>query len=168
MLDPHSSATTSSPCARLASRGLDVTDRARSSSPRSRAQRRRLIPQLEGAQARAEHRRATKWRGPSGRASTPSPSTKRARRATQKIKQLEIELEAVERQRTLHARDAAQPAARERAGGQERRRQRRGAHVGRAASVRLRAEGALGPRARSSASSTSSAPPRSPARASRC
>ena len=63
---------------------------------------------------------------------------------------------------------AAQPAARERAGRRERRRQRGGPPPGRAAVVRLRAEGALGPRARRSASSTSSARRRCRARDSRC
>ncbi len=111
---------------------------------------------------------ATKWRGPSARGSTPGRSSKPTSSAHRSIKQLEIELDAVEHAAQPAAGDHPEPAARQRAGRQERRRQRGRAHLGRAAAFDFEPQAALGSRARSSASSTSSARPRSRARVSRC
>ena len=65
----------------------------------------------------------------------------------QQIVQLEAELDEVEQQRTALLHDAAEPAARERAGRRVRRGQSGSPAPWRPAGVRLRAETALGPRA---------------------
>ena len=64
-------ATTSRRSAPASATAVSIPTRRSRSSPRSRRRRRRLIPELEGSEAAAEHRRATRSRAPSGRASTP-------------------------------------------------------------------------------------------------
>ena len=96
------------------------------------ARRRRLIPELEGLEARSERgRRRGRARQATGQDASAIFAANKAR--AQQIRQLEIELDQVEQQRTGAADDAAQPAARERAGRDERRGQRRSAAARRAA-----------------------------------
>ena len=117
-----------------------------SSSRRAESHRRRLDPADRGAQARAEHGRR---RGRAREAAGPGrqASYEASKQREQKIKQLEVELEAAERQRTMllemlpNLPHASVPVGKSAADNVGR------AHVGRAAPVRLRAEGALGSRA---------------------
>ena len=81
-----------------ANRGLDPTAELEQLAG-FEAHRRRLIPRARGAEARAEHRRRTRWRGPSARASTPRTIFEANKARGQQIKQLEIELDGIESQR---------------------------------------------------------------------
>ena len=85
-------------------------------------------PGARGAEARAEHgRRRSRARQATGR--TRADLRSEPARA-QQIKQLEIELDAVEHQRDGAPDDPAEPAARQRPGRQERGRQRGSARAG--------------------------------------
>ena len=127
-----------------ANRGLDLTTELEQLAG-FEAHRRRLIPQLESLKreqntASDEVARAKRQ----GLDARPIFEANKAR--SQKIKQLEIELDGVESPAQPADDRAAQPAARLGAGREERRRQRGRPHLGRAADVRLRAAGALGSR----------------------
>ena len=126
---PHSSAITSTQVRTgLRNRGLDP-DKALEEIATLETARRRLIPEVEGLKRQQntsgdEIARAKRQ----GLDTAPVQEANRAR--AQQIKQLGIQLDAIEQQRDARAARAAEPAARERAGGQERRRQRRSAPRG--------------------------------------
>ena len=84
----------------MANRGLDVTAELQQLAT-AESHRRRLIPQIEGLEARAEHvgRPGGARQAPGRR--TPQHLFEASKQRSQKIKQLEVELEAAERQRTM-------------------------------------------------------------------
>ena len=130
----------------LRSRGLDP-DKALEEIATLETARRRIIPELEGLKrlqntSGDEIARAKRQ----GKDTTPIQEANRAR--AQQIKQLGIQLDSIEHQREVAAADAAEPAPCHGADRQECGRQPRGAPPRRAAGVRLRPEGALGPRSR--------------------
>ena len=94
--------------------------------------RRRLIPELEGLK-REQNAAGDEVARAKRQGKDASAIFDANRQRAQQIRQLGIELDQVEQQRSTHSDVAAQPAARERAGRQERSRQRRRAHLGRAA-----------------------------------
>ena len=150
----------------MANRGLNVTTELQQLAT-AESHRRRLIPQIEGLK-REQNSSGDEVARAKRQGQDAKHLFEASKMRAQKIKQLEVELDGAERQRTMLLESLPEPAACERAGRQDRRRQRGGADVGRTASLRLRGEGALGISGRSSASSTSSAPRKSPAHASRC
>ena len=105
--------------------------------------RRRLIPELEGLK-REQNAAGDEVARAKRQGKDASAIFEANRQRAQQIRQLEIELDQVEQQRTnlLMALPNLPHASVPRR--QERERQRRGAHVGRAESVRFRAAGALG------------------------
>ena len=121
-------ATDSTTCAaRLQTRGADL-DADSSSSPRSTRDRRRLIPEVEGL--KREQNAAGEEVARAKRQGHDAAALLEANKARgERIKQLDAELEAIEQQRTDACWCAAEPAARERAGGDERRGQRRSPHA---------------------------------------
>ena len=128
----------------LRSRGLDPRPRCRSWR-RSRPRRRRIIPEVEGLKRQqntaGERGGARQARG---RGRTALLEGNKAARAAHQAAAGRARRDRMRRLDALLM--AAEPAARQRAGGRERRRQRRGAPARRAARVRLRAAAALGPR----------------------
>ena len=119
------------------------TDRHAGSAPAAADSRAR------GSEARAERRRRRgRARQAAGARTRPAIFAANKARA-QQIRQLEVELDQVEHQRTRAADDDAQSAARERAGRHERRRTtRRCGATATPRDVRLRAAAALGTRPR--------------------
>ena len=110
----------------LRNRGLDP-DKALEEIATLETARRRLHPRARGAEARSRTRRATRSRARSARARTRRAIQEANRRRAQQIKQLGVQLDSIEHQRNAALLVAAEPAARDRAGRQERRGQRRGA-----------------------------------------
>ena len=127
---------------RLRNRGLDAdSDRAAGDA---RSRRRRLIPEIEGLKreqnaAGDEVARAKRQ----GQDASPLFAANKAR--AQQIRQLEIQLDQMEQQRTALLMTLPN-LPHERAGRPDGRGQRRGAAARRAAPVRLRAQAALGSR----------------------
>ena len=100
---------------RLAARGTDLTTELEQLAALE-TQRRRIIPQVEGLKreqntAGDEVARAKRQRLDAG------PVLEANKQRGQKIKQLEVELEAIEHQRSRLQAIDSQPAARKRAGG---------------------------------------------------
>ena len=163
----HSFATTSRRSAPVcATAGSTPTRRSRR-SPRSKPTRRRLIPELEGLKRQQntsgdEIARAKRQ----GLDTAPIQEANRAR--AQQIKQLGVQLDSIEHQRTQalltlpNLPHASVPVGKSAADNVEVRRARR------AARVRLRAEAALGSRPRARHPRLRARRRRSPARASRC
>ncbi len=130
----------------LRNRGMDP-DKALEEIATLESVRRRLIPELEGLKrqqnasgdeiARAKRQGQDTGAHPGGRPSA-QPADQAARNSARRDR---ISTDA-------GAADASQPAARHGADREERRRQRRGPQTRRAKNIRLRAEGALGPRSR--------------------
>ena len=169
MLDPslYPRSHRRSPYAGCATAASIRTRRSRRSSTLETA-RRRMIPELEGAEARSRTPRATRSRAPSAgaghRAGAGSqPRARPADQAARRCSSIRSSTSAPGACCMLpNLPHASVPV------GNERGRQRRSAPPRRAARVRLRRRSRTGISGRRSASSTSSAAPRSPARASRC
>ena len=139
----------------LRNRGLDP-DKALEEIATLETARRRMIPELEGLKRQQntsgdEIARAKRQ----GHDTTPVQEANRAR--AQQIKQLSVTARCDRAAAHARADGAAEPAARERAGGRERRRQRRGAAASASRARSTSSRSRTGSSARRSASSTSSA-----------
>ncbi len=130
----------------LLSRGLDASAELEQLAT-IEAQRKRLIPQVEGLK-REQNTAGDEVARAKRQGLDASHIFEANKQRGQRIKQMEIELDGVERRRAVDPRNPAEPAACQRHRGRVRRRQPGGPHVGRAAHLRLRAQGALGPRSR--------------------
>ena len=150
----------------LRNRGLDA-DKALEDIATLESLRKRLIGEFEGLK-RQQNTSGDEIAKAKRQGQDTAHIQEAGRQRNQQIKQLGVQLDSIEHQRdaallTLpNLPHASVPV------GQERRRQSGSAAPRRAARVRLRAQGRTGTSAPRSASSTSSAPRRSPARGSRC